>query len=122
MSILNIDFALEKSIKSYCDLNDISDVERFANNCLLQGFNIVRFGISPKDNIVRETNGIKDISKNDKTSSKKEPPREDTRKQEIDGAEERRMLDARNEKKEETQLSEEKKENVTIRKIRIIKK
>ena len=64
MARLYINPTLEKAIRSYCELNDIDDINAFANRCALQGFNIIKFGVSPKDNIERENNGIKDIKKN----------------------------------------------------------
>ena len=64
MARLYINPTLEKAIRSYCELNEIDDINAFANRCASQGFNIIKFGISPKDNIERENNGIKDIKKN----------------------------------------------------------
>jgi hypothetical protein len=113
MARLYINPTLEKSIRSYCELNGIEDINAFANRCAMQGFNIVKFGVSPKDNIDRENNGIKDIEKNASNVKKKEPPREEQKEQEIVG---------REELKEESQPIEERKENVTVRKIRIVKK
>ena len=102
------------TIKDYCELNEIEDINAFANRCLSQGFNIVKFGISPKDNVERETNGIKDIKK---TNGKKEV--------DIKGVEEQPTIEREESttvKKEESKPTEERKENVTVRKIRIIKK
>lgn len=116
MARLYINPTLEKSIRSYCEFNGIEDVNAFANRCAMQGFNIVKFGASPKDNIDRENNGIKDIKKNASSTKKKEPPRKneiEQKKQEAVG---------REEFKKEIQPTEEKKENVTVKKIRIIKK
>lgn len=116
MARLYINPTLEKFIRSYCEFNGIEDVNAFANRCAMQGFNIVKFGASPKDNIDRENNGIKDIKKNASSTKKKEPPRKNEikqKEQEAVGIEEF---------KEEIQPTEEKKENVTVRKIRIIKK
>ena len=116
MARLYINPTLEKSIRSYCEFNGIEDVNAFTNRCAMQGFNIVKFGASPKDNIDRENNGIKDIKKNASSTKKKEPPRKNEvgqKEQEAVGIEEF---------KEEIQPTEEKKENVTVRKIRIIKK
>ena len=62
-----------KAIDEYCKLNGIDDVNAFANRCATQGFNIVKFGLSPKDNIERENNGIKDI-KNESRRKRKEQP------------------------------------------------
>jgi len=116
MARLYINPTLEKSIRSYCEFNGIEDINAFANRCAMQGFNIVKFGVSPKDNIDRENNGIKDINKNASNAKKKEPPREDK------GKHKEQETVGREELKEESQPIEERKENVTVRKIRIIKK
>lgn len=116
MARLYINSTLEKSIRSYCEFNGIEDINAFANRCAMQGFNIVKFGVSPKDNINRENNGVKDIKKNASSAKKKKPPREDKREQKEQETVGREAL------KEESQPIEEKKENVTVRKIRIIKK
>jgi hypothetical protein len=116
MTRLYINSTLEKSIKSYCELNGIEDINAFANRCAMQGFNIVKFGVSPKDNIDRENNGVKDIKKNASNAKKKEPPRENK------GEQKEQETVGREEIKEEIQPIEERKENITVRKIRIIKK
>lgn len=51
---------LEKSIKEYCKLNKINDIDNFCKRCLQLGFNITKFGTDPKDNINRENLGIID--------------------------------------------------------------
>ena len=105
MSRLYINNTLEKSIRSYCELNGIDDVNAFANRCAMQGFNIVKYGISPKDNMERENNGIK-----------QEPLPKDEGKQE----EEVGGTEIKGE--EEIKPNKESKENVVVRKIRVIKK
>ena len=114
MARLYIHPTLEKSIRSYCEMNNIDDVNAFANRCAMQGFNIVKFGLSPKDNVERENNGIKDIKKHASSSKKKEPPTEDEGEPENKGDNKRR-----DEFQEESQKE---KKGVTVRKIRIIKK
>lgn len=115
MSRLYINNTLEKSIRSYCELNGIDDVNAFANRCAMQGFNIVKYGISPKDNMERENNGIKDIEKNVKGKLKQESSPKDEGKQEKVGGAETKV-------EEEIKPSKESKENVVVRKIRVIKK
>ena len=119
MSRLYINNTLEKSIRSYCELNDIEDVNAFANRCAMQGFNIIKFGISPRDNIERENNGIKDIDKNDKRQIKQEFVGENRGKQESKQQEEGGK---ENNKEKEGKPTQERKENITVRKIKIIKK
>ena len=116
MGRLYINTTLEKSIRSYCDLNGIEDINAFANRCTMQGFSIIKFGVSPKDNIERENNGIKDIKKNAARKEKEDSPRQDAREQR-----EQKQIRSQTDEKE-TKPTEERKENVTVRKIRIIKK
>ena len=117
MARLYINPTLEKSIRSYCEFNGIEDINAFANRCAMQGFNIVKFGVSPKDNIDRENNGIKDIKKNERSTKKKESRTKNEREQ--DEGHPSRFVDH---SEKESQPIEERKENVTVRKIRIIKK
>lgn len=49
---------LEKEIKEYCQLNNINDVAGFITQCMLMGFNTVKYGVSPQDNINRENNEV----------------------------------------------------------------
>ena len=70
MGRLYVNQTLEKQLRQYCELNEIEDINAFANRCLSQGFNIIKFGTSPKDNVERESKGIKDIKKNNKLTLK----------------------------------------------------
>lgn len=68
---------LKKEIEAYCKLNKIDDVESFKEECLRQGFNIIKYGISPQDNFKKENNiktKVNDVSNGDvqEVSSKKE--------------------------------------------------
>ena len=107
MDKLYINDRLSKSMKSYCELNGIEDVNEFANRCASQGFNIVRFGTSPKDNVKREHDGIKDIQ-NEMIKPKKEE----------------KSIDIKKDKKEEEEIQKpiEVKKVTTTRKIKVIKK
>ena len=71
MSRLYVNQTLERQIRQYCEINDIEDVNAFANRCLSQGFSIVKFGTSPKDNVERENKGIKDVKKASETKKKR---------------------------------------------------
>lgn len=55
---------LKKEIETFCRLNKIDDVESFREECLRQGFNIIKYGISPQDNFKKENN-INTIVKDD---------------------------------------------------------
>lgn len=108
-----------KAIDEYCKLNGIDDVNAFANRCATQGFNIVKFGLSPKDNIERENNGIKDI-KNEKARKKKDTGTVVQGKEKIEEPVEPKLDNGRtNEEKGEPV---EKGKKVTVRKIVVIKK
>lgn len=52
---------LYNEIKEYCNLNGIDDIEAFSYKCLLDGFNIVRYGMSPSDNIKKQNNVSNDV-------------------------------------------------------------
>jgi hypothetical protein len=118
MARLYINPTLEKAIRSYCELNEIDDINAFANRCALQGFNIIKFGVSPKDNIERENNGIKDIKKNASSSKKKKdsPPEDKGEHKEAESGRERHE-----EESVPTQETAAAKP-ITVRKIQIIKK
>lgn len=80
---IKIEDKLIKLISDYCNENSINDINGFINRCTKQGFNIVRFGLSPKDNLERQNKGIKDIEENEESkenivghSEKEERPRE----------------------------------------------
>lgn len=70
---------IKENIIEYCKLNKIVDTESFINECLTIGFNIKKYGISPKDNFQIEKNikhideTIKDnIKENTSTQQKEE--------------------------------------------------
>lgn len=63
---------LEKEIKEYCELNNINDVAGFITQCMLKGFNIFKFGMSPGDNINRQNGIVVDNGSNRGGSRKKE--------------------------------------------------
>jgi hypothetical protein len=123
MGRLYVNQTLEKQLRQYCELNEIEDINAFANRCLSQGFNIIKFGTSPKDNVERESKGIKDIKKNNKLTNKPKNGTEETDIKDLVGAQ-GVVAEAANtsESKEESKPREERKEGVTVRKIRIIKK
>jgi hypothetical protein len=113
-----------KAIQEYCELNGIEDINNFANRCATQGFNIVKYGLSPADNIKRENNGIKDL-KNESRKKRKEQPgvsgEEKQREKEEDVS---AVLQGKEESSEENKpkLDTGVTKPVTVRKIRVIKK
>lgn len=44
---MEIDKIILSHIKEYCKMNGIKDVRNFVNKCLLDGFNIMKYGVSP---------------------------------------------------------------------------
>ena len=120
--------SLCKAIAEYCEANNIDDVNAFANRCATQGFNIAKYGLSPGDNIERENNGIKDFKNEKGTRKKKEqqPKENDTgsvvQREEEKIAEGSVGLDGNNTGEENGKQTEETKNNVIVRKIRITKK
>ena len=58
--IVEIPLGLFNEIKAYCKENGIKDYRQFSIRCLEQGFAIVRYGVSPVDNVSRDEKGVKD--------------------------------------------------------------
>lgn len=75
MAVKKIDDILAE-IREYCNLNNIDDFEDVVCKCMSDGFNILRFGLSPKDNYMREKGIVKqpttqeEIIKPSKTTKK----------------------------------------------------
>ena len=113
MSRLYVNQTLERQIRQYCEMNDIEDVNAFANRCLSQGFSIVKFGTSPKDNVERESKGIKDVKKDSETKNKKSLQASNK---------EEEVLIVDDGVKEEIEEVKEVKTPVKVRKIQVIKK
>ena len=113
MSRLYVNQTLERQIRQYCEMNDIEDVNAFANRCLSQGFSIVKFGTSPKDNVERENKGIKDVKKDSETKNKKSLQASNK---------EEEVLIVDDGVKEEIEEMKEIKTPVKVRKIQVIKK
>jgi len=121
MPRLYVNQTLEKQIRQYCELNDIEDINAFANRCLSQGFSIIKFGTSPIDNIERENKGIKDLSKDEykrQVKQEPQPPREEETKRVVEETIETEPTT----KEENIKEKEEVKTPVVVRKIRVIKK
>jgi len=111
---LYINPTIEKQIRDYCKINEIEDINAFANRCAMQGLNIMKYGTSPIDNVSRENNGIKDIKKNDSKRKEVNLERQNEAKPSLEGGIE----------EEPTKGGEEKKEEVRVktRRIQVIKK
>ena len=62
--MINFD-KLKGEIEDYCVLNNISDVDGFINKCLLNGFNIERYGLSPSDNVKKQNGVVEEDKKPD---------------------------------------------------------
>ena len=113
----SIDKGILVKIKSYCELNGIEDISGFVNKCIMQGFNIVRYGISPSDNSNREIYGIKDF--NDKVINE---DKEDVKGEDVGEQNESNQIEKSGKNKKEVKSSKEGKEQIKTKKIRIIKK
>lgn len=113
---------LVKEIKEYCKLNEIEDVDEFANECTINGFTIIKFGTSPLDNINRENNGIKEFKDNVKGIIKRGTQKEGGRKGKGNSSIEGSTNEEVSRESEEPTKDKEKKENIKVRKIRVINK
>lgn len=115
---------LEKSIKEYCKLNNIDDIDNFSKKCLQLGFNITKFGVDPKDNINRENLGIIDDAPKIEEEKKIRKPRVSKKKiEESDQSiEENNNKDVINSSIVENVESTIGTKKPTIRKIKITKK
>lgn len=45
---------IKTDIKNFCKANKIDDIDSFVDKCLLQGFNVIKYGLSPQDNFKKE--------------------------------------------------------------------
>lgn len=66
---------LYEKIIDYCKLNRINDINTFCEECLNYGFNVVRFGSSPFDNLRREEKGITNFSQEEHVQEVKASPK-----------------------------------------------
>jgi len=55
--------SIEEEIGEFCKLNGIEDIQGFTNKCLVDGFNIRRYGTSPMDNVRRQNGEVNDGDK-----------------------------------------------------------
>ena len=113
-----------KAIQEYCELNGIEDINNFANRCATQGFNIVKYGLSPADNIKRENNGIKDLNNESRKKRKEQPGVSGEEKQREKEEDVSTIVQGKEESSEEnkSKLETGVTKPVTVRKIRVIKK
>lgn len=73
---------LEREIKEYCKINNINDVAGFITQCMFRGFNIFKYGMSPGDNIKKQTGEIVDRTKNRGRKPKNELISQEQKKEE----------------------------------------
>ena len=112
--IIEIPKILENNINQFIKLNNIQDSNSFILNCLRDGFNIAKYGYSPKDNFEKENKPFKEIKYVD------EEEQHVTVRVEEDKQRENTEFKKQSSKKEDSKSNEEAKENVKKRKIRII--
>lgn len=103
---------INEDIKKYCEMNNISDIDAFTLKCLIQGFNIIKYGLSPVDNIKKQNKiSIKDGKINDIK-----------REEKIEQEKQTISNDSSIKEKEIVKPIEETKTNVIKRKIKIVKR
>ena len=124
MERLCLKSTLCRAIQEYCKLNGIDDINNFANRCATQGFNIVKYGLSPGDNIKRENNGIKDLKNESRKKRKEQSGVSGEEKQGKEKEDIGSVIQGKEESSEEnkSKLDTGVKKPVTVRKIRVIKK
>lgn len=114
---LTIPKSLESDIMNFVKINEIEDINGFLVNCLRDGYNIIKYGTSPKENFKNENKPLK-INKND--DYKEESNSE--RVEEVKETPKRRGRPRKETRKEESLPTEEVEEPVKPKKkIRIIK-
>ena len=57
--VLDIPRVLENDIKSFCEINNIEDISGFLVCCLRDGYNVAKYGTSPKENFINENKPLK---------------------------------------------------------------
>lgn len=57
--IIEISRTLESDIMNFVKVNEVDDINGFLANCLRDGFNIAKYGVSPKDNFKNENKPLK---------------------------------------------------------------
>ena len=57
--LITISKTLENDIMSFVKLNQVEDINGFLASCLRDGFNIAKYGYSPKDNFNKENKPFK---------------------------------------------------------------
>ena len=102
-------------MREYCSLNEISDVAGFMTQCMLTGFNIIKYGSSPVDNVKRESGEVSSLPPSNRTASRK---KQDEVKQEVINVEEKKATVEKTEVKE----INTKEVNRKVPKIKIVKK
>lgn len=70
---------LEKDVIEFCNMNNITDINDFIVKCFRNGYNIVKFGLSPKDNFQKqnkplEVEVIYDKEESDTKGREEKPP------------------------------------------------
>ena len=115
--ILTLPRALELDIMNFVRVNEIEDINLFLTNCLRDGYNIAKFGTSPRDNFEKENKPLKVENHDNKEESNTE------------GLERKEVKRKGWSRKESTtgeeggkQIEEEEQHIVPKKKIRIIKK
>ena len=123
-----LDEVLIKQIEEFCRLNHIQDVDKVINRCLRDGFNILKYGLTPNDNKRIEMglkNNLKEFYEESKESTEQADSATDTEPKPV----ERKKAGRKNAKKQSTEQKEDSKPEqeetkpvIKRRQIKIIKK
>ena len=62
--MLNVENSLLRDIEEYCNLNNISDIEKQVNDFIRVGFNIAKYGNTPFNNFKIENNTSNEVGIN----------------------------------------------------------
>jgi len=114
--LITLPKSLENDIMNFCKLNDIEDINFFLTKCIIDGFNIMKYGHNPLENMENENKPLKIEIHDDKEEIK--PSRvEDAQPKKKRG----RPRKTETEKEAIKQVEEAKEPVKPKRKIRIIK-
>ena len=115
--ILALPRELELDIMNFVRVNEIEDINLFLTNCLRDGYNIAKFGTSPRDNFEKENKPLKI----EKYENKEECNTEGFERKKVERKDKQRKESSASEESSKS-IKEEEQSIVPKKKIRIIKK
>lgn len=66
--LITIPKSLETDIMNFTKINNIENINEFLVKCLRDGYNIVKYGTSPKDNFNNENKPLKDYESTEESN------------------------------------------------------